>query len=75
MNTERLLKSFVEKKVIKDFKEVWSASGHTTELKITFLDNTTSVYNHGGRIVMSSKIEDTDHEIVNGRDCDGTPYN
>ena len=67
---------------IKDFKEVWSASGHTTELKITFLDNTTSVYNHGGRIVLSSKIdtskeiiEDTDHEIVNGRDCDGTPYN
>ena len=33
-------------------------------------------------IIMSSKIdaskeiiEDTDHEIVNGRDCDGTPYN
>ena len=56
MNTERLLKSFVEKKVIKDFKEVWSSSGWTTQLKITFLDNTTSVYNHGGRIVMSSKI-------------------
>ena len=56
MNMENLLKSFVEKKVIKDFKEVWSTSGWTTQLKITFLDNTTSVYNHGGRIVMSSKI-------------------
>jgi len=21
------------------------------------------------------EIEDTNHEIVNGRDCDGTPYN
>ena len=56
MNMENLLKSFVEKKVIKDFKEVWSTSGWTTQLKITFLDNTTSVYNHNGKIVMSSKI-------------------
>tara|TARA_R100000935_G_C2752010_1_gene130094 strand:- start:193 stop:444 length:252 start_codon:yes stop_codon:yes gene_type:complete len=83
MNTENLLKSFVEKKVIKNYKFMtWKEYEKDISFLVTFLDNSTSVYNHDGKIVLSSKIdtskeiiEDTDHEIVNGRDCDGTPYN
>tara|TARA_R110000823_G_C15563251_1_gene460813 strand:+ start:207 stop:398 length:192 start_codon:yes stop_codon:yes gene_type:complete len=58
MNTENLLKSLVEKKVIKNYKFMtWREYNQEDFLfKITFLDNSTSVYNNNGNIVMGSKI-------------------
>ena len=80
MNIEKIFKSFVEKKAIKDFKII----GHLekTFVKITWLNGFSSVFDFDGEIIINSSVakkdenvEDIDHEIVNGRDCDGTPYN
>ena len=58
MNTNNLLRTLVEKKVIKNYKFMnWEEYNKDNSLfKITFLDNSTSVYNKDGNIVMSSKI-------------------